>query len=59
MIAGKYEWVRRLGSGGMGEVWAGRDRDLHRDVAMKLIVRDESLLPDLRKRFKRESIAVA
>lgn len=34
LIAGKYELGERLGRGGMGEVWAGRDRDLHRSVAI-------------------------
>ncbi|GAA2375354.1 serine/threonine-protein kinase [Streptomyces cuspidosporus] len=59
VIAGKYELVRRLGSGGMGEVWVGRDRDLHRDVAIKFVARDEYLSPEVRKRFERESIAAA
>ncbi|WP_141713016.1 serine/threonine-protein kinase [Streptomyces sparsogenes] len=59
VIAGKYELVRRLGSGGMGEVWVGRDRDLHRDVAIKFVARDENLSPEVRKRFERESIAAA
>ncbi|KAK1181622.1 serine/threonine-protein kinase [Streptomyces sp. NBS 14/10] len=59
VIAGKYELIRRLGSGGMGEVWVGRDRDLHRDVAIKFVARDENLSPEVRKRFERESIAAA
>ncbi|TXS81074.1 serine/threonine-protein kinase [Streptomyces sp. sk2.1] len=59
LIAGKYELRERLGRGGMGEVWAGRDRDLHRNVAIKLLVRDGDASPDLLHRFEREAVAVA
>jgi len=59
MIAGKYELRERLGRGGMGEVWAGRDRDLHRDVAIKLLVHDNDASPDLLHRFEREAVAAA
>ncbi|MFI6642761.1 serine/threonine-protein kinase [Streptomyces sp. NPDC050504] len=59
LIAGRYELVKRLGRGGMGEVWAGRDRDLHRDVALKLLVLDDASYPDLPKRFDREAVAAA
>ncbi|RSN50925.1 hypothetical protein DMH12_23655 [Streptomyces sp. WAC 04229] len=59
MIAGRYELRERLGRGGMGEVWVGRDRDLHRDVAIKLLVQDADASPDLLHRFEREALAVA
>jgi hypothetical protein len=59
LIAGRYELVERLGRGGMGEVWAGRDRDLRRDVAVKLLVLDEAAHPDLAPRFDREAVAAA
>ncbi|MER5420816.1 serine/threonine-protein kinase [Streptosporangium roseum] len=59
LIAGKYELRERLGRGGMGEVWAGRDRNLHRDVAVKLLIRDDDASPDLLHRFEREAVAVA
>ncbi|MGW6145442.1 serine/threonine-protein kinase [Streptomyces sp. NPDC055140] len=58
-VAGRYELVKRLGSGGMGEVWAGRDHDLHRDIALKLLVLNQETHPDLPKRFEREAVAAA
>lgn len=59
LIAGRYELVERLGRGGMGEVWAGRDRSLRRDVAVKLLVLDDAPHPDLALRFEREAVAAA
>ncbi len=34
---GKFEVVRLLGKGAMGEVYLGRDPKLGRDVALKVI----------------------
>lgn len=59
LIAGKYELVERLGRGGMGEVWAGRDRDLHRNVAVKFLAVDDDTPADLLHRFDREAVAAA
>ncbi|WP_328946790.1 serine/threonine protein kinase [Streptomyces sp. NBC_00250] len=59
LIAGRYELEKRLGRGGMGEVWAGRDRMLHRDVAVKMLVLDEGVHTDLPRRFEREAVAAA
>ncbi|MFE3470032.1 protein kinase [Streptomyces sp. NPDC059185] len=59
LIAGRYELEKRLGRGGMGEVWAGRDRMLHRDVAVKMLVLDEGMHRDLPRRFEREAVAAA
>jgi hypothetical protein len=36
-LAGKFEIVRRLGQGGMGVVYLGRDVRLHRAVALKTL----------------------
>ncbi|WP_329162040.1 serine/threonine protein kinase [Streptomyces sp. NBC_01717] len=58
-IADRYELVKRLGSGGMGEVWAGRDHDLHRNVALKLLILNQGTHSDLPKRFEREAVAAA
>ncbi len=39
IVAGKYELVRKIGSGAMGEVWAARHKTLDEEVAIKLVVR--------------------
>src|SRR5512143_764663 len=39
---GKYELIRRLGRGGMADVYLARDAANNRDVAIKLV----ELLPD-------------
>ncbi|MFD3998910.1 serine/threonine-protein kinase [Streptomyces sp. NPDC058583] len=59
LIAGRYELEKRLGRGGMGEVWAGRDRRLRRDVAIKMLVLDDAVHADLPARFEREAVAGA
>ncbi|OLE21555.1 MAG: hypothetical protein AUG49_21715 [Catenulispora sp. 13_1_20CM_3_70_7] len=36
VVADRYRLLTRIGRGGMGEVWSGRDLRLHRDVAVKI-----------------------
>ena len=43
---GRYQLDRRIGAGGMGEVWAGWDPELRRDVAIKLVQPDRVIVPD-------------
>ncbi len=54
-----YRIVRRLGVGGMGEVYAAEDTKLKREVALKLLPPAMAADPDRRERFKREAQMVA
>ncbi|MFF4577401.1 serine/threonine-protein kinase [Streptomyces sp. NPDC001373] len=54
LLADRYRLERRLGAGGMGEVWAGHDLALDRPVAVKVLLEaatDEELIA----RFRREA----
>jgi len=53
----RYVIDRRLGAGGMGVVWAARDRRLGRPVAIKLLKRCDT--PGDRGRLMREAQALA
>jgi serine/threonine protein kinase len=54
-----YRILRRLGSGGMGEVYAAVDERLRRDVAIKFISRDKATDERARQRFEREAQAAS
>jgi serine/threonine protein kinase len=56
---GPYEIVRRVGAGGMGEVWKARDTRLDRTVAIKVLPPDLTTDAAARQRFEREARAVA
>jgi eukaryotic-like serine/threonine-protein kinase len=58
-ILGHFEIGRRVGKGGMGEVYAARDLDLDRSVAIKVLPADTFISPERRARFRREAQALA
>lgn len=56
---GRYRLKRRIGSGGMGEVWLAYHTSLKRDVAVKLLRHDARTGPVAVARFEREVRATA
>lgn len=56
---GKFEVVRLLGKGAMGEVYLGRDPRLGREVALKVISAGSAFGEEAQARFEREARAAA
>lgn len=56
---GTYRVLFRLGSGGMGEVWRGRDESSGRDVAIKVLTPAAVGDPDRMRRFAMEAQAAS
>lgn len=56
---GPYEILKRLGAGGMGEVFLAYDERLDRQVAIKRIRSDKSASSERRERFRREARVAA
>ncbi len=55
-IGSRYEIVRLLGQGGMGAVYQAHDKELERQVAIKVIRSDMAANPEILRRFKQELI---
>src|SRR5262245_54629257 len=49
--ADRYQWRGEIARGGMGAVLRGRDEDLGRDVAVKVLLEAHAGRPDLVHRF--------
>jgi eukaryotic-like serine/threonine-protein kinase len=52
---GPYEFIGRLGAGGMGEVYRARDTRLGREVAIKVLPAELSADADRLRRFEKEA----
>ncbi|MCL4202085.1 MAG: SUMF1/EgtB/PvdO family nonheme iron enzyme [Pirellulaceae bacterium] len=54
-----YEIVGRIGRGGMGDVFRGYERELHREVAIKVLPDTFADDPDFVRRFRAEAAVAA
>jgi serine/threonine-protein kinase len=58
-LDGRYEVLERLGEGGAGVVYRGRQTHLGRFVAIKVLHQDTASSTEWRRRFQREAIALS
>ncbi len=58
-LGGRYVLERRLGRGGMGDVYLAREPRLARRVAIKVLPPDRAMQPAARERFLREARTAA
>jgi serine/threonine protein kinase/Tfp pilus assembly protein PilF len=56
---GRFRIISLLGKGGMGEVWLAEDTDLHRKVAVKLLLKEITANGERLRRFEREARAAS
>ncbi|WP_425394367.1 hypothetical protein [Actinoplanes subtropicus] len=56
-LGGRYQLVRRIGRGGMSEVWHGHDAVLDRPVAIKVIAPGQDVTVDLVRAEARSAAA--
>ena len=53
--SGRYQIFGEIARGGMGAILKGRDRDLGRDLAVKVLLEDHRDRPELVRRFLEEA----
>ncbi|MBF6157636.1 serine/threonine-protein kinase [Nocardia cyriacigeorgica] len=59
VVGGRYELIRQVGVGGMGQVYEGFDRNLKRRIAVKVTQPNLDDDPEWTKRFLREAELMA
>src|SRR4051795_5456974 len=59
VVDGRYTIVRRLGSGGMADVYCAQDSQLGRQVALKILHRRFARDREFVERFRREASSAA
>lgn len=59
LIADRYRVVEPIGSGGMGSVYRAEHIHMRKSVAIKVLHRELTHLPEMVARFEREAIAAA
>jgi serine/threonine-protein kinase len=59
LLAGRYQLLEELDSGGMASVWKGHDQVLGRDVAIKLLREDLAADAEFAARFRQEAVHAA
>ena len=59
LLAGRYEFERPVGEGGMGAVWRAQDLRLHCPVAVKVLYHDGRDAEAMSQRFLREARVAA
>jgi serine/threonine protein kinase len=58
-IVHHYQFLEKLGAGGMGEIWKAQDTRLNRMVAIKILTDASAGDPDPRRRFIQEAQAAS
>jgi serine/threonine-protein kinase len=59
VIDGRYRVLRRIGSGGMADVWLAEDTHLQREIALKVLHRRYAQDREFVERFRREAESAA
>ncbi|HEY3234802.1 MAG TPA: serine/threonine-protein kinase, partial [Polyangiaceae bacterium] len=59
ILADRYRILRHLGSGGMGAVYRAEHIHMRKAVAVKVLHREMTYLPEVVLRFEREAVAAA
>jgi len=59
VLAGRYRIEKELGAGGMGSVYRAEHVHMRKAVAIKVLHREMTYLPEVVARFEREAVAAA